>query len=376
MKTNSLLLTSLLSVMLSLCPVAANAENPVYNPELKPVEAPTGVQWAAILHRLQSQDDETFIKAFIPEGMSEPDNEFTGAPLAWDAIRKVNQDALDYAKHLLNGECEFPVSIRLTLFRYNPDNKTFLTSARHEAMAFDVDFSASGQYPRRLKIAQPISPASQYRGLFGASVKSMTIANWNYFSGLTIPPELAAKLIDATKGDRVFLLKANCRVIPGSFAPSETNAGAPYVYKAEITSYTLIPEVLDIHLTDEIAKAIAFSPYERTAADIEFEKAMADRVWVGPEVTVIFKDKGVVRLCGPIGSLDPQGKVNTVGHAEFGDWYIMGGSLCIIDNYNSPMFFSPLVIEGPKGGVFRISGIPYTQETHITFRGRQIHWEE
>lgn len=325
---------------------------PVYDSEMSLATAPTMAQKAAISYLLANKDEHAFIQAYIPYDKPKVDDEFA-ATSDTNTTAKQNTELLEYAHKFLNGEIDYPVSITLTLQRYNPANQTFVTDARKSTLNLSIEFNYNGQLPTNAKTA---------------GLGYLHLSNWNYFSGLKLAPALAKKLTETLGNDRTVSLLINCRLKPGSAKSKDGYS----MYFAEATARNFKIQLKAEPLPSEIAGAIQLAPYVRTEAEAAFAKRVGNKVMVSDIDTIIFHDNGTVDICRvSIKDGNAESKIYNLANCnDRTEWYIIQGKV-----FSDHIKRDNLEIqEFDEQGNFRLGGIPYKHESRIAVDGDNIKW--
>ena len=165
----------------------------------------------------------------------------------------------------------------------------------------------------------------------------------------------------------------NCRMIPGTFS-DVTGFNPIYIVRTKAAVRNIKIVGPNGTLPDEMAVLIKLIPYQRTEADVDFEKRMLHRVWVSVNDTIIFEADGWFYYGNSLNNLGPPNeKVQVVARMPSGRWYIIGGKLFWKRGPGSIDQISEFEFE--PSGIFRVDAVPYTEEKHLTLDGKHISWK-
>jgi hypothetical protein len=326
---------------------------------MKLAAEPNPTQGAAINYLLCNRDDAPFAKSFIPAGQKLASNDEFSERAGAGGARQVSEAALAYAHRILNGDGDFPVTVTLKLRRFNPANETFLTDAVEPDLNLSVTVREQGDMPR---------------GAQDAALRALAISNWNFFSGLQIPAPMAKRLAEIVGTRREISLAMNCRLVPNTTQKERLRETFLCSVGAIVRSFSILSVDPKNPIPDDIARAIKFTPYGRTAADGEFEAKVLNRTLVSAADTLVFIADGRV-LHGD--SLDkahsPEAKVRKAATMTAGNWYVIGGNLFLqAGHYNDQL----VAFEFEGRDTLRLDGVPFQDEKRVQFDGRRFSWVE
>jgi hypothetical protein len=113
--------------------------------------------------------------------------------------------------------------------------------------------------------------------------------------------------------------------------------------------------------------ALQATPYKRTAAEVEFGKAVDGKSWIG------YRGSDGLRICAngetqtfPIMQMTPSGMVHGLSGAPTGHWFIIGNQLLLPDQ--------TLEFE-LDGDLLRLNGAPLKSDPHLKMRGKTVTYE-
>jgi hypothetical protein len=241
------------------------------------------------------------------------------------------------------------------MYRYNPDNKSFFTTASTPTLNLDLGYGGFSIGP-----------------IQSGNLEGIIIHHWDQFGSIVMMPAYAKDYITALSvagSNRVAVLFAHVRLRPASKRNLQNNASRTQ-FDADIRDYKL--GSVDDVLSEKYTRFMTAVPYARTAAENEFGKQTDHKAFISPNELVMFLADGTL-FSGPVYNMQIQTKVQALANATMGYWYVTNGT--VILSYPVPGSRSntekSFVIEGDT---LRLNGIPYVLDPHLQLNGSKINY--
>lgn len=320
---------------------APSAPPVVYNPNLELEDDPSPLVVAAINSILSGEDDPVFINN-IGRGQAEKFDEFSEQAGGNDQkIREEHRQALQQARAILKGEVELTYATHLTLYRYNPANKSFITASASPTA----------------KLPWFANPAFDIKSDKFLRVKFLNILNANQVEAWELPPAQARKLGDyftthqGNKRQVIWRFKFRLRTDPADRVRNDlSGTGYDLAVAGYLTEVNFVFND-DSKFDPDITSTMKVHPYVRTEAELQMANALKYRM-LGGDRTIMFMEGEACLYMNR--DLRTNGQPMFVFDQPIIPWYLIGSKILFITP-NGEVLQSYTF----EDGKLAIEGVPY-----------------